>query len=262
MLNRLFFTVCFLFSSLLLCSQGFSDNFSDGDFINNPTWVGETSKFQVNSAKQLQLNDASKSSPAYLATTSTAISNATWEFYVHLDFAPSTSNYGQVYLVSDKADLTGSLTGYFVKIGGVSGTVDDVSLYRQNGTTSTLLIDGLDGTAGNDPVDLKIKVTRDSLGKWELFTDLTATGNSYTSEGVSTDNSISQSSFFGVLCTYTSTRFDKFWFDDFNVIGLVYQDTLAPKLLAVNVVNNNTIELDFNENIDTTSAKLISNYTV
>lgn len=261
MLKKLITKGLLILFSISVQAQGFSDDFSDGDFSANPMWIGETSKFQIDANNRLQLNDPGPSSPAYLATQSVAISNATWEFYVHFDFAPSSSNYGRVYLVSDNSNLLGSLNGYYIRVGGVSGTVDDVSLYRQNGNSSTLLIDGVDGTVGADPVDLKIRVTRDSVGKWELYTDLTATGSSYNSEGFITDNSISQSQYFGVSCFYTSTRSDKFFFDDFIVTGQSFQDTTPPLATGIQVVNNNTVELSFSEKLDPVTANNVINYS-
>jgi hypothetical protein len=260
MLKKLTIKGFIIFFSISSFAQGFSDNFSDGDFTANPIWIGETIKFQIDASNQLQLNDAGTNSPAYLVTQSNVVSNATWEFYVHFDFAPSTSNYGQVYLMSSNSDLTGSLDGYYLKIGGISGSNDDVSLYRQNGTSSTLLIDGVDATVGSDPVDLKIKVTRDSIGEWELFTDLTATGNAFNSEGVFTDNTISQSAYFGVLCRYTSTRSDKFFFDDFSVTGQAFQDITPPVANSIQLIGNNIVELSFNEKLNAVTANNPANY--
>ncbi|MBQ3833578.1 MAG: hypothetical protein II815_10440, partial [Bacteroidales bacterium] len=53
---------------------GFTDDFSDGDFTENPQWTGETTKFQVNGG-ELQLND-SEASTAMLSTECHAIDGA------------------------------------------------------------------------------------------------------------------------------------------------------------------------------------------
>jgi hypothetical protein len=121
-----------------VCTGQITDNFSDGDFTNNPGWSGDASKFVVQS-NQLRLMAPAVNDVAYLSTPSTAINNASWEFFVHLDFDPSGSNYTDVYLTSDNAVLSGSLTGYFVRIGNAT---DEVSLYRQNGNTKAKIIDG------------------------------------------------------------------------------------------------------------------------
>src|SRR5690554_6232195 len=77
------------------------DSFTDGNLNIKPEWFGDTSKFEVNTSNQLQLNDATASSPAFLVTSSKIINNAEWEFWVRMEFPPSGSNYGTVYLVSD-----------------------------------------------------------------------------------------------------------------------------------------------------------------
>lgn len=237
-----------------------NDSFSDGNLSANPPWLGETQKFEVNLSNQLQLNDLSAISPAYLLTSSNIINQATWEFWLRMEFAPSASNYGIVYLVSDNPNLTQNLNGYFVQIGGVSGTVDDVSLYRQDGSNSTKLIDGVDGTVGLDPVDVKIKVTKDSAGEWELFIDTSAAKNNYVSQGKATDLSHVQSSYFGVLCTYTSTRSDKFFFDDIALQGVIFQDTVQPRIRSVAVIDSTTLSLTFSEKVEATTAKDPLNY--
>ena len=192
----------------------FTDDFSDGDFTNNPTWIGDNTRFEVDTNFSLHLNDTAASTSS-LVTQSQAIINGEWIFSVSLDFSPSTNNFAKVYLASDMIDLSGSLNGMYVKIGGQSGNIDDISLYTQTGTNSNEIIDGSPGLLSNNP-DVSIKVTRDAIGNWELFLD---TSGVFFTQGTAFDNSILSSDYFGVYCKYTITRSDKFWFDDFSVNG-------------------------------------------
>lgn len=245
-------------------AQGFSDDFSDGNFSNAPTWLGDASKFIVNPVNELQLDDqsAGSSNSAYLVTNSIVIDSASWEFYLRLDFAPSTSNFAKVYLVSNQQDLTNSLNGYFVKIGGISGTSDDISLYRQDGNLEIEIIDGRDGLAGFDPVEMRVKVTKNQSGLWELFTDTSNAQNNYFSEGTVTDITYGQSNYFGVYCRYSSTRSDKFAFDDIIVSGKAFQDTIKPTLDKLTINNQNSLILSFTEKVEPATALNPSNYFV
>ncbi len=212
-MKKSIFTFIILLHTNLVFGQ-FADNFSDGNFTANPAWSGNIGNFEVDSFFKLHLNDSITNS-SYLTTQSQAIISANWEFEIKLEFDPSTSNYAKVYLVSDQENLTSDLNGFYVKIGGASGTVDDVSLYKQSGNNHSILIDGVDGISAFNP-ELKIKVVRDSIGNWELFTD---TAGQYFSEGFAFENTLFPSNYFGILCNYTSTRADKFWFDNFNISG-------------------------------------------
>jgi len=69
----------------------FTDNFSDGDFISNSTWLGNVGVFEVDTNNILHLNDTSNG-VAFLVTQSQTIINGEWIFDVRLDFSPSTSN--------------------------------------------------------------------------------------------------------------------------------------------------------------------------
>ena len=69
-------------------------------------------------------------------------------------------------------DLSGPLNGYFVMVGDNN---DEVSLYKQTGTTYSKLIDGRDGVLNTSSVTIKIKVTQNK-GVWQLFSDAGATG--------------------------------------------------------------------------------------
>jgi hypothetical protein len=197
----------------------FLDNFSDGEFTNNPIWSGNVGVFEVDTTFKLHLNDTI-SGESFLATESNVSINAVWEFDVRLEFNSSSSNFAKVYLTADDQNLTADLNGFFVQIGGQTGATDNIRLYKQEGDTDDLLINGIEGIAAISP-DLKIKVTRDSIGNWELFTD---TSNIYFSEGTAFDNILLPSNYFGVYCKYTSTRAHKFWFDNFIVSG----DSVVP----------------------------------
>jgi len=227
-----YFFIFILFSLPSVIFAQFTDDFSDGDFTNNPIWTSDITRFEIDNLKKLHLNDTI-SNTSYLTTESKAIINGVWEFEIKMDFSPSTSNYSKVYLISDNADISGSLNGIYVRIGGESGVIDDVSLYVQNGNTNTKIIDGTDGIAGVDP-DFKVKVTRDSIGNWELFVD---TSSQFILQGTAFENSITASNYFGIYCKYTATRSDLFWFDNFNVSG-TYDTTTPPTINENDIVIN------------------------
>ncbi len=102
---------------------------------------------------------------------------------VTLQFNPSSSNFARIYLVSDQADLSASLNGYYVLIGGL---FDEVSLFKQTGTTSVKLIDGRDGVLDLSITAVRILVTRDRAGNWDLKTNID-NADAFASEGQAHD---------------------------------------------------------------------------
>lgn len=258
MKNVIIISLLALFS--LSVNAQFVDDFTDGNFTSAPPWSGDVSKFEVNPAKELWLNAPSVADTAILTTPFSAINNATWQFYVKMDFDPSSSNYSRVYLMSNNNNLKGALDGYFVQIGGVSGNTDDISLYKQSGNSITKIIDGIDGTVAATP-EIKVKITRGVNGNWELLSDTNNSG-SYVSEGTVTDNSFTYSNFFGVFCKYTSSRSDKFFFDDFSLQGTIPTDITPPKIVNLKVVDHEKIDLLFDEPVDPITSQDPSNYVI
>lgn len=234
----------------------FTDNFSDGDYTANPLWDGDTARFDVNGSNELWLNAPAVADTAVLYTSSASISNATWEFLVKLSFNPSSSNYTNVYLVADNPNLKGPVNGYFVKVGN---TADEVSLYRQDGNAQTMIINGRDKSVNTTSVNVRVKVTRDSVGNWNLMNDTTG-GTTYISEGTIQDQTYLQSAFFGVYCMYTSTRSNKMFFDDFNVTGQAFVDTIKPVVDSVKVISTNQLDVYFSEFVDMTTSQGAGNY--
>ncbi len=228
----------------------FADDFTDGDFTSNPEWVGETEKYAVSASNELQLYDETQSGSAYLSTASEAINNAVWEFVWKYEFNPSSSNYTDVYLVSNLSDLSGDINGYFVRIGNTS---DEISLYQQSGGTKTKIIDGVDGRLDDEPINVKVRVTRDDLGNWTLASD-TLGGSDFFMEGNVFDDTHISSFFFGVKSVFSSTRWDKMFFDNFIVTGDAFVDDIAPEFLGYSIVNNTALQLNFSEPMDATTA--------
>ncbi len=221
-----------------------TDDFSDGNFTNNPSWAGDATRFQVN-AQELQLNDVNYDSPVSSLYLSAPTQGATtWEFYVRMEFNPSSSNYTRVYLASDQPDFTGSLNGYFVLLGS---TADKVELSRQTGTSSTPIISSLDDVIDVTTPTVRVKVTRDAAGNWELLADYTG-GTNFVSQGTGTDATHPTGTFYGVRCNYTSTRKDKFFFDDFFV-DPIFVDNTAPTMMAALANSATEISVTFDEPI-------------
>lgn len=247
-----------LFLTHIFHSLGqFTDDFTDGNFTALPSWIGNTADFSV-TAGELQLTAPGVTGTKYLCTNSQAIDNAIWEFKIRMTFATSSSNFSKVYLVSNSSNLSSSLNGYYVMIGG---TNDEVSLYNQTGSSITKIIDGRNSTVGGSTVDVVVRVSRSSSGLWEVFTDTSSFASTFISEGTVTDNTHTQSLFFGVECNYTSTRSNLFYFDDFGVTGTAAMDITKPTLDSANTISNTQLELVFSEPLDPTTSQIITNYS-
>lgn len=195
--------------ALLIASQqlfGQSDDFSDGDFTHNPAWEGTDSSFVVENGS-LRLMADPNSDMAFLSTN--AVAGVEWQIDVKLDFNPSGSNYARIYLSADKPNLSEPLNGYFIQIGSAD---DDICFYRQEGYSEIRLIDGADAFLDASSNSLAIYVTRSPQGLWQLQ-------ETTTDEKIGSfqDSEELQGSYFGLSCHFTTTRADKFYFDNISI---------------------------------------------
>jgi len=247
--------VCF---NALVCVAQVSDSFSDGNLTNNPTWTPDQVSNWIISNNQLNSNSAVASSSFFITTPSAKALNGQWEFWVNLQFNTSSTNFVDVYLISEQANLLSPTnSGYFVRIGG---TPDEVSLYKVISGVATILINGVDGTTNTSNSTVRVKVIRDANNLWTLERD--ATGNTnYFLEGTVTDNTINSSNYFGIrVLQSTATFFNKHFFDDIYA-GEIILDNEAPTLTQLQVLNNTQLSLLFNEKILTSSAQNALNYS-
>lgn len=243
-----------------ITAQLLQADFSDADLSD---WTGDTDKFLITNG-QLQLNDAS---PGSSNTTYLAISaptdmgeSTTWESWIMLDFSTTSSNFGRLYLMASQPNLAAALNGYYLKIGGISGSEDALELYRQDGDEHISLITATAGGVGGATVLARIRVIRSEEGEWTLYADYTG-GQNYQEEGSVTDQTYQRGSYFGYYCRYTSTRSDAFFFDDLLVDPL-FEDQTPPTLLTATSLDVQTLAVRFDEAVDAVNAQQVANYSL
>lgn len=250
--------VFFLFLFTSIAKAQVTDSFTDGNFTAAPVWSGDAAEFIVNTTPELQLNNT-VGGASFLSTASpgSSIDNTQWSFYIKQTFSPSGSNYGRVYLVSDQANLEGSLNGYYLQFGEAL-SLDAVELFRQTGMTSTSVCRGVDGEISAS-FAIGVKVTRDAAGNWSLYVD-PAGGTAYNLEDTGTDLTHTTTSFFGVACVYTVSSATKFFFDDFYN-GAIIVDLTPPSIVSSTVISNTQLDVLFNESVDLATSQIITNYS-
>ncbi|MDR1180610.1 MAG: lamin tail domain-containing protein, partial [Bacteroidales bacterium] len=257
-------TILFIiyFSIFFLSKAQVWDDFNDGDLINNPAWSGNVDSFTVNLQSQLQLN-ASGAGQAYLSTTlylSNVNEDMEWSFWIRENFSPSDNNYAKVYLTSDRNNLLDTgVQGYYLRFGESSNN-DAVRLYRQQGGVHTLLCSATGGAIAGS-FDIWVKVTRSALGEWVLYcSDI---GKSILKEETRCiDSTLTLFNYTGLVCYYTVTNRNRFYFDD--IYGsIIYKDTTPPQITNI-IPDENTkeeITIVFDEIIDS-ACLVITNFEI
>ncbi len=235
----------------------FTDDFSDGDITSNPAWVGDISKFRINADTQLQLNDKPLTGKAVIYSNVALADSADWYFYFRLDFSPSSSNYLTVYLSGNGTPGMAQFEGFYLRA-GESGNADALELYRVRQGQSERILRGTDSLLAR-PLEAWVHVAVKN-GKWSLEIDTAGQGN-YLSQGSRDGFPLVQASFFGIECTHSASRSDKFYFDDFRV-GPLYEDHEAPFITGLQPLNDSLLQLTFNEELDSSSASAIGNYSL
>lgn len=224
------------------------DDFSDGDFTNGPTWVGDLSEFQLSTGK-LNSSGPSASAELFLSTTSQVANNTTWQFFVEIQgSAPSGSNKVRIFLMSDMEDLEGPVNGYYLEIGQIGD--DFLNLKKSvNGVGTTILT----GTEVFD-THVRVKVNRSASGQWIVMADHSG-GSTFLEEGSTTDNTFQGTGHFGVAVNHTSSRSDDYFFDDFQISKPLEIDSV--------VVNSATeISVDFDQFVQKATAEDLTNYLI
>ncbi|MBR1514206.1 MAG: lamin tail domain-containing protein [Bacteroidales bacterium] len=234
-----------------------TDDFSDGDFSQNPAWSGTTEQYIVNSNQQLQLN-AEGEGTAYLSLPITEYETMEWQFWIREAFAPSGNNYTDVWLSADQADLSQATQGYFLRF-GEGGSNDAIELFRKDVDGQQSVCRGTDGTIAAS-FAVAVKVTCDREGNWMIQACYDNSGV-YVIEAQGVDDSYGKGGYFGFWSKFTSSNAKKFYFDDIYV-GPRIIDHEPPQLLTCEVLDLTHLQLAFNEALDEVTAMNPSNYAI
>ncbi len=246
MMKYYFTTIIISFLFYTLCTAQFMDDFADG---NLDGWEGNVDHFIVNASGQLQLNAPVGSGNAWIHTPVTFGDSMKWEIYVRLNFAPSTSNQVKIYLGLTSADRV-TASGYYLEI-GATGDMDGIDLKYLNAGSGELIASSPAGIVGTDPVDIRLSVTRNAVGEWQVI----QIGIPFPELLISASHDLlplTALSVFGLDAKYTDTRRDKFIFDDILITPLV-ADLSAPTWDIIEVIDNQNVLLTFSEPLDPTS---------
>ena len=236
-----------------------NEDFTDGDFTNNPIWVGTNTDFIVNTLEQLQVNNT-LGDTSYLTTPHglTTLDNKEWRFLVKQSFSPSSSNYGRVFLSADNSNLTLVQNGYYLQFGEALA-LDAIRLFKMVNGISTQICAGPDAQIANS-FAVSVKVIRSSSGLWSIHTDFTG-GSTYTEIASGNDASNLVGTHFGMLCIYTLSNANKFYYDNIYV-GNEIVDLSPPVLVSATAISALQIDVLFNEAITSLSAENTNNYDI
>ncbi len=125
------------------------DDFSDGNYTDNPTWTGDYQSFAINGNFQLQTKN-SEAATCYLSTPLAINNSATWEFFAKINNPTTQNNYLRFYFLSNQENPNNT-TGYYVQIGG---SKKDIEICQQNGEKHTTLINVKNNSFVEDSIPL------------------------------------------------------------------------------------------------------------
>ena len=236
-----------------VCRAQVSDDFSDGNFNENPAWLGSDSLFIINEEYQLQLN-SNYGGEAWLSADYEKHKETEWRFWIKEKFSPSSKNFCDVFLYSDTQELKTCKTAYILRF-GESGSYDVVELLRIDNGELTSLCRGTDTFIASS-FSTFIKITYEESNNWKIFVDKVGNGN-YKLEATAFDDkfaSLNQNASFGFYCTFTNSNTKQFYFDNIY-IGPKIIDSVAPELINCEIIDDFNLRLNFNEAICENSLK-------
>jgi hypothetical protein len=253
---KIFLILLLVFGPFYVIRAQIEEDFGDGNFTQNPVWLGEENHFKINNSNQLQTKGESADT-FFLATQNNHFGHTEWMFWIKMSFNTSANNNCRIYLASGTQDLEGLLEGYLIQVGGKN---DSISFCKQDGENIVSLFH-FPGYQTNQTVNqLRFKVIRSIAGQWDFWLDA-AGGDQFTYQGGVHDVAHTTAQWFGIFCQVTSSNTSKVYFDEIYV-GPERLDTLAPWITAFSIMDSVRLNLRFSETMDAITILNTNNYVL
>jgi len=219
----------------------FNDSFQDGSLKLNPTWMYNTSDFEIFNGR-LHTTNNSGGSVTYGISSPWDFYGVEWfAFEFELQANPSSTNYMDVFIA---ADTTVGLAknGYFIRIGDLK---DEISFYKLVNGTKTELISGTDGELNKTNNRYQIQVRRKG-NQWYFYYTNQVTGLKDTI-GFCSDSTFLHSKYCGIKIIQNGTGIiGKHYFDNLY-FGPVPVDLTKPKITGVTPLFPDQLLITFSE---------------
>ncbi|TXC85340.1 lamin tail domain-containing protein [Luteibaculum oceani] len=226
--------------SLSTVNAQFYDDFSDGNFTSNPSWAGENTKFNVQNGR-LYLNAPAERSTANLYLSSSVSDSLLFHGVFGFDFNPSSSNNCTVHLLADHHKPESMINTLYMEIGS---SADDIKLKTKSNEEHLTLLQSKADILDSSVVHISIDI---SLVGGLLSMTIRNALNEVLMDDTIDFNLDFQPWFFVLEPNYTSTRSDKFWFDNLSLSGL--REQIAPKVDSAIARGLNSIALFLSEEV-------------
>lgn len=219
------------------------EDFSTGDQLNTTVWNGDADHFLIENG-QLRLN-AEGSGESTIWTMISESSTYEMQLDLRLDFAPSGSNRLTIYLWADEPSETAANAIYLSM--GESGSDDDIELYERLDGVEKIVATGLMGSVGSAPVVLRLYIDAvdDQLRMRTMYDETVVNAPEID---VALSQQLAMDGYWGLQCNYTSTRADRFYFDNLYV-GEQRSDSDSPRVISA-IEQGGEIYVQLDETLD------------
>lgn len=173
------------------CSKVIIDQFTDNNFNANPVWSGNTGQWNTQTGSNggptgsgvrvIRVEPGGNNAGTFVLTTpiSTWHTNQEWIFWMGRTRATSGTNRVRFWLFSNTTSVQGnSASGYCIEIGDAQGAQEFRILRVESGVVTNTVLTSSQSipTTAND-YGVGVRVVRNELGQWELYTSVMPTTN-------------------------------------------------------------------------------------